>query len=396
VALFVSHTQGGSTARRLLPFAFAVPAALGALRLWAVRSHLVRPGPGTNILILLSFLTLTVLIWWHAHVLDRTDLRRQRAEADLEKANDQLEMQLQQRTADLLLANEALRSQIAQRDHAEGLIRQQALEKRELEEQFLRSQRMESMGALVSGIAHDLNNALTPIIIGSEMLGKDHTTPSERENLLKLIKASSHRCSQMVNQILAFARGAPAEDASANLPLLLKEMATLAKDTFPKSIAVHCHVPKDLWHLQGDPTELHQLLLNLCVNARDAMPKGGDLTVSGENVASVHDADPAAAAGPYVLIRVADTGAGIPADILEHIFDPFFTTKDPGKGTGLGLSIVATIVKRHHGFIRIQTAAGHGTEMRIYLPAINHPSDSSTSQAPSTVFSLGKPSAPST
>jgi two-component system cell cycle sensor histidine kinase/response regulator CckA len=156
---------------------------------------------------------------------------------------------------------------------------------------------------------------------------------------------------------------------------LVEEMATIARDTFPKSIQVAGRAPNDLWTVKGNTTELHQILLNLCVNARDAMPEGGRLIISAENVtvtkelAVAHDA----AAGPHLMIAVSDTGTGIPPELRARIFEPFFTTKTPDKGTGLGLSTVSTIVKRHQGFMELETEVGKGSAFKIYLPATTAP-----------------------
>jgi CheY-like chemotaxis protein len=153
---------------------------------------------------------------------------------------------------------------------------------------------------------------------------------------------------------------------------LLSELETIVKETFPRSIQLRTHVPPDLWSINGDFTQLYQVLLNLCVNARDAMPNGGSLTMEAENVlldeqaARMHvNARP----GPYVVLSVADTGAGIPPHLIEKIFDPFFTTKERGKGTGLGLSTVLGIVKSHNGFVKVYSEVGKGTQMKVFLPA---------------------------
>jgi PAS domain S-box-containing protein len=247
-------------------------------------------------------------------------------------------------------------------------------EKKALEAKFLRSQRMDSIGALAGGIAHDLNNALAPVIMGVELL-RDRKDDSDREKFLDIIQANAQRASALVKQILSFARGSGGESGPVKLKHLLGETGEMIQETFPKSIVFHAikFPGKELWTIHGDPTELHQVLLNLCVNARDAMPHGGRLTLSAQNIMLDEETALATGAtpGPYVMVSVADTGTGIPPQVLPRIFEPFFTTKQGDRGTGLGLATVAWIVKRHGGFIDIRTEPGKGTEFHVYLPAID-------------------------
>jgi PAS domain S-box-containing protein len=244
-------------------------------------------------------------------------------------------------------------------------------EKKQYQAQMLRSQRMDSIGTLAGGIAHDLNNALAPVLMSAEML-QVTTDPADREKFLNIISSSAQRGVQMVKQILSFARGSRGDSCPVPVGNLVREMAKIVKDTFPKSISVCVNFPaRKVWDVKGDPTELHQVLLNLCVNARDAMPNGGRLTLSIQNLKLDGKSEPATGTpGSYVLIAVSDTGTGIPSEVLPRIFEPFFTTKSPEKGTGLGLSTVASIIKHRRGFLDIKTEAGEGTEFRIYLPAI--------------------------
>ncbi|HWV98612.1 MAG TPA: ATP-binding protein [Candidatus Acidoferrum sp.] len=286
-------------------------------------------------------------------------------------ALDKMAEGVQERTAELVEANQALRHEITERQRAEVEIQAQEQEKQKLEEQFLRSQRMESIGALAGGIAHDLNNALVPVLMGSQMLRENDEDKTERAKLLDLIISSGQRCTEMVRQILSFTRGTRGQVGLVPLRHLITEMAKIAKETFPKMITVHSRTTKDLWNVEGDATELHQVLMNLCVNARDAMPEGGQLTLKAENVpSSTEQASPSdARSGPHVVLTVADTGTGIPPELRARIFEPFFTTKAQGKGTGLGLSTVANLIKRHKGFLELDSELGKGTEFRLYLPA---------------------------
>jgi len=244
-------------------------------------------------------------------------------------------------------------------------------ERKKLEEQFLRAQRMESIGTLAGGIAHDLNNTLGPIILSIELLKEKFPDP-DSQDVLSVVRSSAQRGADMVRQVLSFARGVEGRRMDVQVRHLVQEIEKLANDTFLKNIQVRTFVPFDLWTVLGDPTQLHQVLLNLCVNARDAMPGGGKLTISARNItldehyAALHlEARP----GPYVLLQVKDSGTGMPPEVIKKIFDPFYTTKDLGKGTGLGLSTSLGIVKSHGGFIRVYSEVGEGATFEVYLPA---------------------------
>ena len=244
-------------------------------------------------------------------------------------------------------------------------------ERKKLEHQLLRAQRMESIGTLAGGIAHDLNNVLSPIMLSIELLRMSFLDESSHE-LLDTIDRSAQHGAELVRQVLSFARGVEAGRLEVRVDHLVRDIERTARDTFPKHIDVRTAVPADLWRVVGDPTQLQQVLVNLCVNARDAMPNGGTLTIAAENVS--FDANYAglnldAKAGPYVLVRVEDSGSGMTPDVIERIFDPFFTTKEVGKGTGLGLSTSLAIVKSHGGFVRVCSEPGNGTKFTVYLPA---------------------------
>ena len=244
-------------------------------------------------------------------------------------------------------------------------------EKKQLEQQFLRAQRMDSIGTLAGGIAHDLNNALTPILMSIELLKLQKQDPRGM-NMLSTIDNSAKRGAGMVRQLLTFASGLEGKQLAMDVGQLLKEIEKIANETFLKTIQVRSEIPADLWTVQGDPTQLHQVLLNLCVNARDAMPDGGTLKLSAWNlmidqhyVGLNGEGEP----GPYIVIQVKDTGTGMPPEVIERIFEPFFTTKELGKGTGLGLSTSLGIIKSHHGFLHVDSVPGVGTKFLVYLPA---------------------------
>jgi PAS domain S-box-containing protein len=245
-------------------------------------------------------------------------------------------------------------------------------EQKQLEAQFLRAQRLESIGTLASGVAHDLNNILAPILMAAPLLRSDTLPAATRDSILSSIETAAQRGAAIVKQVLTFARGIKGERVLVQPEHLIKEIVKIAQETFPKSISVSQQTAASLSPLEGDPTQLHQVLLNLCVNARDAMPDGGKLRVTAENFtvdenysSMIPDAKP----GRHILIKVGDSGQGIPDSILNQIFDPFFTTKEHGKGTGLGLSTVAGIVKGHGGFIEVESRIREGTTFKIYLPA---------------------------
>ena len=245
-------------------------------------------------------------------------------------------------------------------------------EKKQLEAQFLRAQRLESIGTLASGIAHDLNNALTPILMVAELL--QMTIPdSQSQQLLAELEASAKRGASLVKQVLSFARGMEGKRTIVQVSHLLWEIRQITKQTFPKSIEIYTDIASNLWTVRADATQLHQVLLNLALNARDAMPNGGTLSICAENL--LVDENYArmnldAAVGSYSVITVSDTGTGIPPKILERIFEPFFTTKEFGKGTGLGLSTVRGIIKSHDGFVNVESSVGQGSQFKVYLPAV--------------------------
>lgn len=256
-------------------------------------------------------------------------------------------------------------------------------ERKRLLAQFLRAQRMESIGTLAGGIAHDLNNVLQPILLAIELVQADIDDP-EIVAVLDTIESSARRGADMVQQVLSFARGVEGAEISVDLGKILDDLERVARETFPRNIALRTRLPDDLWHLVGDPTQIHQVFLNLAVNARDAMPDAGALDISAENVrVDEHYAilTGQAAAGPCVRITVSDTGGGMSSEVLEQIFDPFFTTKEPGRGTGLGLSTVAAIVRSHGGVINVYSEAGQGTTFRLYLPASLDERDASRADA---------------
>lgn len=244
-----------------------------------------------------------------------------------------------------------------------------AAERKQLEAQLLRTQRIETIGALTGGIAHDLNNALTPILAAAPMLRKALTRPEDMR-LLEIILKSATRGAEMVSQILNFSRGGVGLRLLQIQPLVA-EIGGFASKTFPSSISIKTRIGEDVPNVLGNSTQLHQVLLNLSVNARDAMPKGGQITITAEafDLKTTRQLVEEMPPGRYAVLAVADTGEGIPENLRRKIFEPFFTTKEHGKGTGLGLSTVLGIVKTHNGFVEVDSEPGKGTAFKVYLPA---------------------------
>jgi two-component system, cell cycle sensor histidine kinase and response regulator CckA len=251
-------------------------------------------------------------------------------------------------------------------------------ERRKIETQLLRAQRMESIGTLAGGIAHDLNNILSPILMSIQMLQMKTEDDEGAQQWLQILQSNAERGADMVRQVLSFARGVEGERVAVQPKHLIKDVIGILRDTLPKSISIRFDVPSDLRVVSADATQVHQVLMNLCVNARDAMAQGGELFIRAENVtlddsyARMHlEAKP----GRYVQVTVSDTGVGIPAEVVSRIFEPFFTTKEVGKGTGLGLSTALTIVRSHGGFINVYSEPHKGTQFAVYLPATKSAAD---------------------
>jgi signal transduction histidine kinase/ActR/RegA family two-component response regulator len=244
-------------------------------------------------------------------------------------------------------------------------------ERKKLEEQFLRAQRLEAIGTLSSGIAHDLNNILAPMLMVGALLQDKLSDPHDL-TLLEMVEQGAQRGAGIIKQLLTFSRGIGGDRGIVQLRHLVKEMAGIMRETFPREIAIVEVADAELWPVVADATQLHQVLMNLCVNARDAMPGGGALRLAADNVqlgeteAGLHaEAKP----GRYAVLTVADSGHGIPREIISRIFEPFFTTKEIGKGTGLGLSTAVGIVRSHGGFVVVDSEPGRGTKFRVFLPA---------------------------
>lgn len=315
-------------------------------------------------------------------------LKAQRALADRDEYQDEVRQVTKDGKALRIVTRWTLvRNEQDQPDYL-LIINTDITENKKIEEQLLRAQRMESIGTLAGGIAHDLNNILSPIMMAVEML-QLNALDDDSERWLSLVKENAERGADLVRQVLSFARGVAGERIAVGLKHLIKELVAVLSKTLPKSINVKFNIDPELWIILADPTQIHQVLMNLSINARDAMPAGGTLTITAENI--ILDDDFArinveAKPGKYVLLTVKDTGMGMPTEVLTRIFDPFYTTKEIGKGTGLGLATALSIVKSHEGFINVYSEVGKGTSFTVYLPA-----SESYSSVPEKTFRLPYP-----
>lgn len=244
-------------------------------------------------------------------------------------------------------------------------------ERNRLKEQFFRAQRLESLGLLAAGIAHDLNNVLAPMLMAPALLRARASDPADLR-LLDVLQKSAERGSALVRQILSFARGTASRTDALRVDAMIADLAAFIRQTFPRRIELEESIPEPPWTITGSATQIHQVLLNLCINARDAMPEGGKLGLKAENAvlsAAAARRQPGAKPGRWVRLTVADSGTGMPPEVAAQIWEPFFTTKAETKGSGLGLSTVRGIVDDHGGFITVDTAVGRGSSFHIHLPA---------------------------
>jgi two-component system, cell cycle sensor histidine kinase and response regulator CckA len=253
-------------------------------------------------------------------------------------------------------------------------------EQKRLEAKQLRAQRIESIGVLASGMAHDLKNLLVPVKMAAELLQRNFEDQKSK-SLLTSIGLSADHSLNLVQQVLAFVRGAEGQLVPLQAVDLLRRTLSAIQETLPSNIEVEFNLPNKGFTVLGDETQLRQVLVNLIMNAKDAMPEGGRITIAlrSEQVNKViAETVPNALEGSFVVLSIADTGVGISPEKAEKIFEPFYTTKEITKGTGLGLSIVAGIVKGHKGFITLKSAVGKGTTFHVYLPHV--PTDQPVSE----------------
>ena len=280
---------------------------------------------------------------------------------------------------------------LVRNDHGEPdyilIINTDITEQKRTEEHLLRAQRMESIGTLAGGIAHDLNNILSPVIMAVDML-QMNDPDKETSRWLAMVRENAERGADLVKQVLTFARGLEGERLSLQVKHIAKDLISVLQETLPKSIALKYELAPDVWVISADPTQIHQVLMNICLNARDAMPNGGALKITVQNIRlddSYARMNPEASPGPYILINVEDSGIGMSAETIDRIFDPFFTTKEIGRGTGLGLATAMTIVQSHGGFLNVYSEPGKGSKFSVYLPAAESNAEAAVTAGKPTV-----------
>jgi PAS domain S-box-containing protein len=306
---------------------------------------------------------------------------RKRFEEELRRTADELELRVQSRTAALARANEILRDEISERNRAEE-------QRRRLEEEIRAAHKMEAVGRLAGGVAHDFNNLLTVIIGRCEvLLGRLTSNHPMRPELL-LIHDAAQKAASVTRQLLAFGRKQVLQPKILNLNAVIRNMDMMLQSLISENVDLVLNLGEDLWSVEADKGQIEQVLMNLVVNALDAMPEGGKLQIQTGNVhleKSAPDLGFDLESGHYVMFSVQDTGRGMDAETLSHIFEPFFTTKDKSKGTGLGLSTVYGIVTQSGGYISASSQPDHGTTFKVFLPgfqAAAEPLETSQREAP--------------
>lgn len=324
--------------------------------------------------------------WWleRVHVDDRDDVRASLATA-IDQGATTWEVEYRFARRDGEMADVRVRARLL-RDHDGRMLSMlggmlDVTERRELERQYHRALRVESLGTLAGGIAHDLNNSLSPIIMGAELMAEFDLDP-EAADILDTISAAARRSAGMVRNILTYARGIDGPRRSVGVDELVSSVAKMVRDTFPKHIEVIAPLARSGLVVRGDPTQIHQVLMNLAVNARDAMPTGGTLRIAVDAVddpavGGADDQDGSLAGlgvGSFARIRVADSGTGMSAAVRQRIFEPFFTTKPRSEGTGLGLPTALSIARGHGGGLAVSTRPGRGTTVDLYLPLVDRSS----------------------
>jgi two-component system NtrC family sensor kinase len=285
---------------------------------------------------------------------------------------EELEQRVAARTQELQAANQKLQTEMAERVQVEAAFRQ--------------SQKMEAIGQLAGGVAHDFNNILTVIRGYTSMVLADERLDRKTRDFLQQVDDAAQRASSLTRQLLMFSRKQMLQPEQLNPAEVIAQVSKLLHRVLGEDIALVIQTEKTGPGLHADRAMLEQILLNLAVNARDAMPKGGSLLIRAEPVTLTKTeclADPKRRAGQFICFTATDSGCGIAPEILPRIFEPFFTTKDVGKGTGLGLSTVYGIVKHHAGWIEVESAPGQGTTFKIFLPSTLQPEDTAKPQNPS-------------
>jgi signal transduction histidine kinase/ActR/RegA family two-component response regulator len=350
MAALSSDTLGGRMARRTLPATIAVPILLGWLRLEGERAQLYPANLGPPLIVFGTMVLLSIVVWLNARKLDDADARRREAEVEMRRANETLEDRVAVKTA------EALQDQARAAEAAERL---------------RAGQRMEAMGQLAGGVAHDFNNTMTVITGYTELLLARTRSDDESYKPLDEIRKAGVRCSALTRHLLAFSRRQVLTPSLMDLNVVVADLGDMLPMLIGEDIEVAIDSETALWPIRADATQIEQVIVNLVVNARDAMPAGGRITIRTRNIEITRvnaGAHPEIAPGSYVQLSVADSGRGMDEETRVRAFDPFFTTKPVGQGTGLGLSTAYGVITQSDGTIYLDSAPGQGTTVRIYLP----------------------------
>ena len=350
MAALSSDTLGGRMARRTLPATIAVPILLGWLRLEGERAQLYPGHLGPPLIVFGTMVLLSIVVWLNARRLDDADARRRDAEDEMRRANETLEDRVAVKTAEAL-QNQARAAEAAERLRA--------------------GQRMEAMGRLAGGVAHDFNNTMTVITGYTELLLARTPRDEESHRPLEEIRKAGVRCSSLTRHLLAFSRRQVLTPSLTDLNVVVADLGEMLPMLIGEDIEVVIERGSDLWPVRADSTQIEQVIVNLVVNARDAMPEGGRVTIRTGNIdvtPSGPGAQPELGAGSYVQLTVIDSGRGMDEETRARAFDPFFTTKPVGQGTGLGLSTAYGVITQSGGSIHLDSAPGCGTTVRIYLP----------------------------
>jgi signal transduction histidine kinase/ActR/RegA family two-component response regulator len=376
--MVAGRTFGGYVARWLLLTPVVIPLFNGLLLGANTRSRSFGPDLAGWFFSFSNILLFTLIIGLIALLLHRMDLKRRQAEETVRKLNESLEDQVLRRTDDLTRTNLRLEQEIQERIRTE--------------QQLLRTQRVECIGAITGGIAHDLNNTLSPIQLACNLI-ETEASPRDSRALLQIIAQSVQRGSDLIRQLLTFARGTTAHRQPIDIPRLLADFGKTLTAVLPRPIRLTVRTDNHLPPVHGDPTQIYQVLMNLAINARDAMPNGGELEILATLQHPNPNPNPNESSPdpmPTVRISVRDTGIGIPPEHLPNLFEAFFTTKDKDKGTGLGLATVKRIVERHGGSIDVASTPGIGTTFAVTLPCAIQSSPDSPATPPPAIEGQGE------